>query len=72
MLNRLRSLAPYELSVCATVRAELVYGALKSQDPDTQLAIVNRFLKPLTCYPVDDEVADSLRRFVLNSHLPAR
>ena len=58
VLERFRSHHPDELSVCATVRSELVYGALRGREAQASLAIVHQFLAPLFCYPFDEAIAD--------------
>ena len=58
VLERLGSHHPDDLSICATVRSELVFGALKSRDPEASLASVHQFLAPLFCHPFDNAIAD--------------
>jgi tRNA(fMet)-specific endonuclease VapC len=66
VLERFQSHDPDELSVCATVRSELIYGALRSREPTTQLEVVRNFLKPLRCLVFDATVADAAARIRSN------
>ena len=58
MLERFRSHHPDDLSICATVRSEVVFGAMRSRDAEASLASVHQFLAPLFCHPFDDAIAD--------------
>ncbi len=58
LIRRLRSLAPDEIRVCAVVRAELYYGARKSERVEHNLAGLRRFLAPLESLPFDDRSAE--------------
>lgn len=58
LIERLRSLAPAEICVCAVVRAELYYGARKSERVEHNLAGLRRFLAPLESLPFDDRSAE--------------
>lgn len=66
MLAQFQSHSPEALTICATVRSELVYGALKSQDPPGQLEVVHRFLRPLGCHIFDEAIADASARIRTN------
>ena len=54
---RLQALSPQSLAVCAVVKAELLFGAIKSQRSEENLSRVQRFLDPLESFPFDDEAA---------------
>jgi tRNA(fMet)-specific endonuclease VapC len=58
LIARLRSFAPAEIRICAVVRAELFYGARKSERVEHNLAGLRRFLAPLDSLPFDDRAAE--------------
>lgn len=47
-----------EVVVCSIVRAELYYGAAKSQTPDATRQKQDLFLLPFTAIPFDDRAAN--------------
>lgn len=58
VVTRLRALRPDDVALCATVRAELLFGAARSRDPVSERAVVERFLEPFTSLPFDDLAAE--------------
>jgi len=52
--ERLRLCSPAELGVCSVVRAELYFGARKSDRVDRNLVVLARFLEPFRSLPFDD------------------
>jgi tRNA(fMet)-specific endonuclease VapC len=56
--TRFSAASPATLAVCSVVRAELAYGARKSQRTAEVLARVEAFLEPLPSLPFDDRAAD--------------
>lgn len=56
--KRLQQHNPSDISVCAVVKAELYYGAAKSQNPQYTQEVINTFLSPLFSYPFDDRAAE--------------
>ena len=46
-----------DIYVCAIVKAELFYGAMRSNNPQRSLANQQRFLNLFTSLPFDDDVA---------------
>lgn len=58
LLDRFRNHNPGDLCICATVRLELLYGALRSSDPEQAERYVGRFLAPYPSIPFDEVVAD--------------
>lgn len=56
-LAKLPTIAPDDVVVCSVVRAELWYGAAKSQDPERTHEKQNRFLRPYASLPFDDAAA---------------
>lgn len=47
-----------QLSISSVVKAELLYGAHKSQGVARNLLITRQFLAQMVCLPFDDECAD--------------
>ncbi len=58
VLRRLQSLPPTEVAVCSVVKAELYYGAMKSDNPDQTLAKQRLFLDAFASLPFDDRAAE--------------
>lgn len=58
ILRRLQTLQPVDVVVCSVVKAELVYGAQRSHDPQRSLAVQRQFLLPYRSLPFDDAAAD--------------
>ncbi len=58
VLQRLQALPPDEVVVCAVVKAELFYGAMKSLDPVRNLAHQQVFLSAFVSLPFDDAAAE--------------
>jgi len=48
-----------EVALCSVVRAELIFGALRSRDSTANLAKVARFLSQFVSHPFDDLAADA-------------
>lgn len=59
---KLDSLSPSDVSVCSVVKAELFWGAMKSNDPPRALAQQKRFLSIFTSLPFDDVAAEEFGR----------
>ncbi|OUC15444.1 MAG: VapC toxin family PIN domain ribonuclease [Alkalinema sp. CACIAM 70d] len=55
--NRLNSTPLSEILVCSVVKAELFYGAMRSNDPTRTLARQQEFLASFISLPFDDEAA---------------
>lgn len=55
--RRLRQLPLEQVAVCSVVKAELLYGALRSSDPERIWANVLTFLEPLVSFSFDDRAA---------------
>ena len=55
---RLGLLKPSQVCCCSVVRAELMFGARKSQRVDSNLAGFTRLLQPFESLPFDDEAAE--------------
>jgi len=54
---RLMSLKENDASVCSIVKAELFFGALRSQKPAENLAHTRLFLSTFNSFPFDDAAA---------------
>ena len=48
-----------DVVLCSVVRAELLFGALRSRDTAANWAKVNNFLSPFASLPFDDAAADA-------------
>jgi tRNA(fMet)-specific endonuclease VapC len=49
---------PSEIAVCSIVKAELLYGARRSQRIEANLALLNAFFAPLISFSFDDMCAE--------------
>ncbi|MEZ4710611.1 MAG: type II toxin-antitoxin system VapC family toxin [Caldilineaceae bacterium] len=73
VLQRLQALQPPDVVVCSVVKAELFYGAQRSQNPERALAAQRQFLQPYLSLPFDDaaaEIADRVRAELAVSGTP--
>jgi len=57
VIERFQAHSPLQLSLCAVVKAELLYGARKSRRVADNLARLERFFEPLASLPFDDACA---------------
>lgn len=57
IVDRVRQLSRSQICVCSVVRAELLFGALKSANRDRNLRAVEMLLGPLISHPFDDAAA---------------
>lgn len=55
--RRLESLSPEEIAVCSIVKAELFYGAMRSNNPNRTLTQQRNFLNLFISLPFDDIAA---------------
>ena len=55
--DRLRSISIEEMAVCSIVKAELFYGAMRSNNPTRTLKRQREFLASFASLPFDDEAA---------------
>lgn len=55
--QRLESLSPADIAVCSVVKAELFYGAMRSNNPTRNLALQEAFLNNFVSLPFDDRAA---------------
>lgn len=58
VVQRLGAADPAALRLCAVVKAELYYGAYKSQRQTQNLALLNRVLGRFVSLPFDDQAAE--------------
>jgi tRNA(fMet)-specific endonuclease VapC len=56
--RHLEVLAPSDVAVCSVVRAELLFGALRSRASESATAGVRAFLAPFQSVPFDDAAAE--------------
>jgi tRNA(fMet)-specific endonuclease VapC len=57
VIARFRARSPRQLTLCAVVKAELLYGARKSRRVAENIAHLERFFAPLSSLPFDDACA---------------
>ena len=57
-IERLRGHDPSEICLCSVVKAELLYGARKSERVAENLRLLADFFAPFVCLPFDDRCAD--------------
>ena len=50
---------PHNIAVCAVVKAELFYEAMKSRHPTRNLTKQRTFLNRFTSFPFDDHAAET-------------
>ncbi len=58
IIRKMEATSPDELVVCSVTRAELIFGAIKSDYPAQNRAKQNDFLEPLTTLSFDDQAAE--------------
>ncbi len=52
--EKLESISRQDISVCSVVKAELFYGAMRSNNPSRTLGIQQKFLNQFFSFPFDD------------------
>lgn len=60
--RRTEALLPGKIALCSVVRAELLYGALKSAQPERNLERLAYFFKGFACLPFDEAASDASAR----------
>lgn len=58
VIRRMEAASPDNLVVCSVTRAELIFGAMKSNHPDRNRAVQNEFLEPLMTLSFDNQAAE--------------
>lgn len=56
--QRFESLPSSDLALCSIVKAELFYGAMKSERPQANLEKLHYFFARFACFPFDDAAAE--------------
>lgn len=59
---RLAEMSDGDVVICSIVRAELVFGAIRSRDAAVNLAKIGQFLARFPSFPFDDSAADACGR----------
>ena len=62
IIRQMEATSPDDVGVCAVTRAELIFGALKSNNPAKTLAQQRAFLAPLGTLPFDNAAAEHYAR----------
>ena len=70
--RRFESLSTADLSLCSIVKAELLYGAMKSARRQANLERLNRFFDRFISYPFDDAAAEVCGRIRAQLSRPGR
>ena len=58
ILQHLKQHSPAEIAICSVVKAELLYGARRSQRVEANLQLLKAFFAPLQSLAFDDECAE--------------
>src|SRR5688500_5645046 len=56
--RNLEARRPEEIVLCSVVKGELIYGAIKSARPESNLDKLRRFSEPFSSLPFDDAAAE--------------
>lgn len=57
IIQHFRQHQPSEIALCSVVKAELLYGARRSQQVEANLQLLKQFFSPLTSLSFDDRCA---------------
>lgn len=58
ILDHFRRHGPADIALCSVVKAELLFGARRSQRMEPNLQLLKAFFAPLQSLPFDDECAE--------------
>ncbi len=58
ILEHFRKHIPADIALCSVVKAELLFGARRSQRVEANLQLLKAFFAPLQCLPFDDKCAE--------------
>lgn len=58
ILQHLKQHSPADIAICSVVKAELLYGAWRSQRVEANLQLLKAFFAPLQSLAFDDECAE--------------
>ncbi len=50
--------SPSEIALCSVVKAELLFGALRSEQKESNLALLQKLFTPLQSFDFDDNAAE--------------
>ena len=50
--------SPNEIALCSVVKAELLFGALRSEQKESNLALLQKLFTPLQSFDFDDNAAE--------------
>ncbi len=62
VVRRLQQHSPTDVALCSVVKAELIYGAHRSNRVAENLRLLERFFAPFASLPFDDQCADAYGR----------
>jgi len=62
IIQKLQTVPIQQVAVCSVVKAELFFGAMKSQTPALNLAKQKQFFQSLQSFPFDDKAAEEYGR----------
>ncbi len=57
VIEKLAQIKPHDMVLCSIVKAELLFGARRSQRVTDNLQILTRFFSNFQCVPFDDKAA---------------
>lgn len=60
--RKVEASSPNQLALCSIVRAELLYGAFRSTQPERNTERLNRFFRGLPCLPFDEAASEAYAR----------
>lgn len=58
IIKKLKENSPGNFALCSVVKAELLYGARKSQKVDENLALLQEFFRQFISFPFDDRASE--------------
>lgn len=58
VVRRLQQHSPMDVALCSVVKADLIYGAYRSNRVAENLRLLERFFAPFASLPFDDRCAD--------------
>ena len=58
LIKKMKSHTPDQFAICSIVKAELLYGARKSQAVENNLLLLSKFFDQLDSLPFDDKATD--------------
>jgi tRNA(fMet)-specific endonuclease VapC len=58
LIQKIKSLQPVDFALCSVVKAELLYGARKSQSVDRNLSLLTKLFGQFSSLAFDDQAAE--------------